>query len=270
MPRKGKECNEENFKKEVDHLYNGEIEIVGRFKGLRRPLLVKDKYGILQLAKATQLLKAKPSIKAALNPTTYFMAELAEKYPEIAEQITPVSEYVAAKEKMLFDTQYGLVSASPDALLAGHAPNVRSAIDRKDYVYKQLRYIYQDTDLDFKVTSTDRHGGRCTVICPIHGETEVQLDNLFVGNGCPKCNKGYKDTNVLYLIRLYDDTESFFKLGITKKMKNGDLQRFRQYRSLGYQIETLKITEFQSAEDCRNKETKLKRLIKNNSYTPKR
>ena len=36
-----------------------------------------------------------------------------------------------------------------------------------DVLYKNL---YQDYDYDFIVTSTNRHEGRVTLICPIHGE----------------------------------------------------------------------------------------------------
>ena len=39
--------NEESYKEEVTKLYNGEIEIVGKFKGLTYPLLCKDKYGVM-------------------------------------------------------------------------------------------------------------------------------------------------------------------------------------------------------------------------------
>lgn len=49
--------NEQTFKNEVDSLYNGEIEIVGKYKDLSSPILVRDKYGVLKIAKAMNLLK---------------------------------------------------------------------------------------------------------------------------------------------------------------------------------------------------------------------
>lgn len=39
--------NETEFKNLVTKLYDGEIEIVGKFTGLSYPILIKDKYGIL-------------------------------------------------------------------------------------------------------------------------------------------------------------------------------------------------------------------------------
>ena len=89
--------NEETFKEEVAKIYNGEIKIVGKYKGLMHPILCEDKYGVMQIKTARQLIHFRPSIKAALNKTEYFMNQLREAYPEIAEQIEPASEYERAK-----------------------------------------------------------------------------------------------------------------------------------------------------------------------------
>ena len=261
--------NEETFKKKVNDLYNGDIELVGKFKGTDFPILIKDKYGVMSLKKAEFLLQSKPSIKIALNKTEYFMNQLREAYPEIAEELKPVTEYKKAKEKMLFETKFGLVSATPDALLAGHKPNIRSAIDRKMYMYNQLRYLY-DYKYDFKILSTDRHKGKCILICPIHGEVLIDNDYIFSGCGCIECNSPANKSNILYVVKLSNDVESFYKLGITYEMKNNKLQRFKQYKTLGYNIEVITTVKFDSFEQCRDIETKLKRLIKNNLYQPKK
>lgn len=57
--------NEEEFKKEVAKLYNGEIKVVSKFKGLSFPILLEDKYGVLSIPKAGAALRNKPGIKAA-------------------------------------------------------------------------------------------------------------------------------------------------------------------------------------------------------------
>lgn len=65
--------------------------------------------------------------------------------------------------------------------------------------------------------------------------------------------------------------ESFYKLGVSYyDPKSGELRRFRDYRQLGYTIEPLAIVNFDSYEECHEKEVVLKRLIKNNLYTPYR
>lgn len=265
MPRKG--LNEAEYKAKVESLYNGELEVVGHYKSLSQPILLKDKYGIISLPKASQALLNRPGIKASLNPTEYFMNQLREVYPDIAEQITPVSEYKAMQQKMLFDTKFGLISTNPDALIHGHTPNVRSAVDRKDYMRKQLLYLYENK-YDFKILSTDRHSGKCILICPIHGEVEIDNDYIFEGCGCLKCNTNWEKSDTLYIIKLKNDIESFYKLGITY-MKNNEPRRFRDYRKLGYEIESIYIHTFDNYQDCFDKEFKLKQLIKQNLYQPK-
>lgn len=180
--------NEVEYKKEVETMYNGEIEVVSRFKSLTEPILVKDQYGVMSLPRASQVLKNRPGIKAALNKTEYFMNQLREAYPKIAEMVSPASEYKAMKKKMLFNTKYGLVSVFPDSLIHGNSPNVRSAVNRKDYMRNQLLDLY-DYKYDFIVDSTDRHNGRITLICPIHGKILIDSDHIFSGHGCPKCNE---------------------------------------------------------------------------------
>ena len=172
--------NEETYKEEVTKLYNGEIKIVGKFKGLMYPILCEDKYGVMQIKTARQLIKFRPGIKDALNKTEYFMNQLRELYPKIEEKISPVSEYTKAKEKMLFNTKYGLVSMTPDNLLHGHSPNIRSSVNRKEYFKNQLLFLY-DNKYDFIIDSTDRHNGRVTLICPIHGKQSIDSDSIFLG-----------------------------------------------------------------------------------------
>lgn len=259
--------NEVEYKKEVEKIYGKNLEVVSRYKGLDKPILVKDQYGIMRLPNARQVLNNRPTIKMALNKTEYFMNQLREAHPEIAKQITPVSEYEAMKKKMLFDTKYGLVSMTPDGLIHGSAPMAKSAVDRKDYMRKQLLDLY-DNQYDFIITSTDRHQGRNILVCPIHGKVSIDSCHIFSGCGCPKCNHGWTKSDHLYIVRLYSKDESFYKLGITG-LKNGKPRRYKDYEKLGYCIEEIKLLKFESWEVCRDKETELKRIIKNHLYTPK-
>lgn len=254
----------EEFNKEVDRLYNGEVEVLGHFKGIAKPILIKDKYGILEYKQARQVLNNKPSISSALNKTEYFMNMLKDVHPEIYFLIKPLSEYKSMKEKMIFKTQYGEVSISPDSLLHGHLPNIRSAVNRKDYFKNQLMFLY-DGKYDFEVTTSDRHGGKSKLICPIHGEVIVDNDWIMQGNGCYKCNQ--TSSNIFYLIKLSNDIESFYKLGISY-LKDGVIRRYKDYEKLGYTISEIKTIHFDEALKCREFETKLKKIIKPYLITP--
>lgn len=262
---------EEQFLEKVKNVHGNEIEVIGRFKGTTKPILFKTKFGICQYPTARQLYdgKTRPSIKCALNKTEYFMAMLKDKYPEIAEKLTPQSEYEAMKNKMLFNTQFGLVSISPDALMAGHMPNIRSAVDRKDYFRKQLEFLYEGKNYTFEINSTNRHEGRVKLICPIHGEQWVDTDGIFLGHGCPECNTGWTKSNVFYLVKLFNDNEEFYKLGISYiDSFSRTVKRFQQYKKMKYNIEVLKLIEFEDFVQCREFETKMKRIIKSSIYLP--
>ena len=263
---------EEQFLEKVKNIHGDEIEVIGRFKGVTKPILFKTKYGICQYPTARQLYNENqiPTIKCALNKTEYFMEMLREKYPEIAEQVVPQSEYKAMKEKMLFNTRFGIVSINPDMLMSGHVPSIRSAIDRKDYFKKQLEYLYDGKGYEFDIesSSTDRHKGRVKFICPIHGEQWVDSDGIFLGHGCPECNQGWTKSNIFYLIKLYNETESFYKLGISYIDINNKVRRYRDYKKLGYNVEQIKLLQFEDFMQCRDFETKMKHIIKNSIYIP--
>ena len=259
---------EETFLETVKKQHGDRYKFIGRFKGTEKPLLIEDKYGLIQLPQAYYLFRGKPGIMNALNKTEYFMNQLRESNPELAQELTPLSEYETQKKEMLFRNQFGIVSISPDALLHGHVPNIRSAVNRKDYFKNQLLYLYQDYDYDFIVTSTNRHEGRVTLICPIHGEQSVDTDGIFLGKGCPMCNNHISKSDILYLVKLENELESFYKLGISYLLNN-KVRRFKDYESLGYKVTPITIRQFNSFEECINCETKLKRLIRPFLYYPK-
>lgn len=256
---------EEEFKKEIEKIYGTELTLVGRFKGISKPILVQDKYGVLSISLAKLVLQNKPSIFKALNKTEYFMNMLKDKYPEIHKLITPLSEYSTMKESMLFQDKYGVVSTTPDALMAGHFPTIRAAVDRKKYFKEMLFEIYGDK-YDFIIETTDRKNGRSILVCPEHGEVDIDNEYIFQGKGCPKC-ASITQSNAFYLIELSTETESFYKLGISY-INRGEIRRYSDYRKQGYKIKELKTLEFENPRDCRDLELNLKRLIKNDLYTP--
>ena len=75
--------------------------------------------------------------------------------------------------------------------------------------------------------------------------------------------------NLIHSIQ-YDDRESFYKLGISYKLDNGDIRRFREYRALNYNIEVIYTHTFSDAIECKEFELKLKQLIKPSLYIPSR
>lgn len=262
---------EESYKKEVESLYNGEFEVVGRYTGLYKPILIQSKFGLLQPKTAKQVLNYEPTINVAVDKASYFYNQLKDKYPEIAKTITPISEYINARTKMLFKHKFGIVTTTPDSLLAGHTVNIRSAVNRKEFFYNQLKYLYQNEDYDFIISSTSRHEGRVTLICPIHGDQSIDSDWIFSGCGCPECNTGWEKSTSLYIVKLTHEIngEKFYKLGVSYITDSGEIRRYRDYRSLGYLVEEIHTSTYENFEECIDTETELKRVIKEFVITPK-
>lgn len=262
---------EESYKKEVESLYEGRFEVVGKFRGLTKPILLRSKYGLLQPKKARQILYYEPTINVAVDKADYFYNQLKEKHPEIAKTIKPVSEYINARTRMLFEHKFGIVTTTPDSLLSGHTINIRSAVNRKEYFYNQLKYLYQDYDYDFIIDSTSRHEGRVVLVCPEHGEQSIDSDWIFSGCGCPECNTGWKKSTTLYIVKLTHglNKEEFYKLGVSYINDKGEVRRYSDYKSIGYSIEEIHVSNFNSFEECIDAETELKRIIKDFVITPK-
>lgn len=256
-------CKEE-FNQKVESLYNGEIEVVGRFKNLMSPILVKDKYGLLKIPNARLLLINKPGINYSVNKTSYFMEMLKEKQPLIYNSLIPLSEYESMNKKMLFKDKFGEVSVFPCNLISGHIPNIRSSINKKRYFEKMLRYIYGEK-YNYIIDNVSRRGGKTKLICPVHGEVIVDNDYLFIGKGCTKCN--ITPSDMFYLIELSDNNETFYKLGISFR-QNGRVRRYRDYESMGYNIKVIKEIDFNDAYSCKEFEYKLKKIIKPYIYNP--
>ena len=258
--------NEKEFIQKVDTLYNGEIEVVGKFKGLMHPILLRDKYGLVKNL-AHLVLNYKPSILVALNKTTYFMNMLKEKHYNIYKFIEPESEYNGMNNKMIFNTKYGLVSINPGSLISGHMPNIRSAINRKKYFKNMLKEIYGDK-YKFIIDNVDRKNGSNYLICPIHGKVDFDNETIFTGSGCKKCSTTNTKKTLFYLIKLYNKDESFYKIGISGYLLNGKIKRYRQYKALGYDVKEIKVIQFDDEIQLRQYELKLKQLIKPFLYTP--
>lgn len=116
------------------------------------------------------------------------------------------------------------------------------------------------------------------ITCPLHGDFSQQAMTHTNGSGCPKCfkragaklidfiecckkNNGY---GFLYVIRCWNETEEFYKIGITSTSIK---YRFRGNISLPYQYEIIHNIK-DKAENVYNGEKFLHKLFKDYAYQP--
>lgn len=147
--------------------------------------------------------------------------------------------------------------------------NQQDVIDRMNKVHN-FRYNYSKVNYIniFK---------KVIIICKIHGEFSQTPHGHLYGNGCKKCNhqtvytktswmevcNTKKDLPLVYIIRCFNETEEFLKIG---KTSVGIKQRFRS--CMPYSYEVIKIIQG-SPDFVWDKEIELQRLYKNNSYISK-
>ena len=224
--------------------------------------IVENKYGKLRVRKDSLLRGSYPKINSAINKTEYFKKQLLEKYPNSLDNLEILSEFKGYKTALLCKDQFGLVKISPQSLMDGKLPNTRSAIDYKQYLREKLKFIHKDFGYDFEIINNDYS----YLICPKHGKIKIQNKYLLLGYICPIC-KNELGSNLLYLIQLYDDDETFYKVGISRRTVK-DVLRYKDCKALGYKIKVIYEIEFNNSGDSKVLEQQVKDLIKKDLYTP--
>jgi len=104
-----------------------------------------------------------------------------------------------------------------------------------------------------KVEYVDPHT-KVTIICPIHGEFQQRPSHHLCGNGCSECGKlswknnsfnfvkKYQEIDMgkemghLYQLRIFDECESFYKVGITR---NSISERYQALHRSNYSYEVI-------------------------------
>lgn len=120
---------------------------------------------------------------------------------------------------------------------------------------------------------------KITITCPIHGDFKQKVNNHLQGANCPNCvhthgfsrshwvnfcnNKKNIDPKV-YIIKCYNNTEEFIKIGITVRTIS---QRFQSKGHLPYEYEVLKEIKGSSLFVF-DKEKELHNLYYNFKYKP--
>lgn len=226
--------------------------------------VVKNKYGLLRVRKDSLLRGSYPKINSAINKTEYFKNQLLEKFPHSLDNLEILSEVTDSRTALLCKDQFGYVKISPDSLLSGSLPDTKSAVNYKEYLREKLKFIHRQFKYDFEVLNSDYS----YLICPEHGKIKIQNKYLLRGYQCPIC-KSELGSNIFYLIRLSDDSESFYKVGISRREYKG-ICRYKQYKSDGYSIDPIYEIEFDNSGDSKVLEQRIKEIIKDERYSPKK
>jgi hypothetical protein len=150
-------------------------------------------------------------------------------------------------------------------------------IGREKYIFdvkEAYNDLYSFDKLEFRGILNE-----VILTCNHHGHFKTIARNVLRGKGCPECyprdynnfkfknwkaicinNKAY-----LYLLNIYNENESFFKIGITKH-KNIN-RRYSGFSKTGYKLEMLSQIE-DTPENIWTSEKLLIKYLKNFHYIP--
>lgn len=164
---------------------------------------------------------------------------------------------------------------------------IRSSTKGKDYFLTKA-YSIHGNKYDYSKVESFKAREKVSIICSQHSIFTQTWDNhVNQGNGCPECAKVNRVKNrenpfghtkqdfilaaernssaTLYIIRCYNEHESFYKIGITtqKTVK----RRFHSKEHMPYQFEVIETIKG-SGEEIWNLEKKYHRDLKSFHYKP--
>lgn len=149
--------------------------------------------------------------------------------------------------------------------------NIATKIHKNKYDYSNVVYINASTKIK--------------IICPIHGEFEQEPKaHTTLKQGCPNCFNEIRKNNApswlkenwvlagqnsitfdsfkLYVIKCYNDTETFYKVGRTYN------KLYRRFSQIPYKVEVLKVISSIDGGYIFELEKRLKRKYKHLKYIP--
>lgn len=155
-----------------------------------------------------------------------------------------------------------------------------------EFVAKSI--IVHGNKYDYSLVDYKGANSKLTIICKIHSEFKQTAGSHLNGNGCPKCANiktkkrmidtpnGWSISNwddsalkskkfdsfKVYIIKCYNDNESFYKIGRTYTTTK------TRFRSFIYKYEIIKEFIFNTAKEAFDYESKLKREHKKFKYIP--
>ncbi len=194
------------------------------------------------------------------------------------------TNYVNSKTKVIVTCQiHGDFLTYPYNILKGHDCNscacikvhknnrINGLIEKCNIVHN---YFYDYSKVDLSLTQ-ERHQ---IIICPTHGEFKQTLQTHKGGHKCSLCAneqqyrigfslsqwKDYQNNRIarVYFVRMFNETESFYKVGITYQ------QIKRRLRRIPYQVELINVKEYIDATFAFKLEKRFKKIFKKYKYSP--
>ena len=192
-----------------------------------------------------------------------------------------IDKYKTLKTKLLVSDSYGLLLVSPDDLLSGSVPTIKSAIDKNEYFINKANSIHGDA-YNYSLLDFKSHNKKVNIICKTHGLFKQTPYHHLFGHGCLLCGHDsslgkYSPNNaekykqdwsnkdaILYVISFLENEEKIYKIGITTTSIK---ERYRIENQFKYDYD-VEVEIKNSLYNCCHLEHKLHSHFSSKSYTP--
>lgn len=208
---------------------NTSLEFISSYKNVNDAVYFIDELNIKYKTTITSLLNNHtPSIRIAINKQD----AITKKLNAVLPSLTILSKYLSDRQPILVMDELDIIYQTvPSRLLQGFKPGVLVAVDKTDWFIKKSKALHNQ-DYDYSKVSYINNRTPVILSCPVHGEFIQTPRRHFDSYGCPMCNPGNKGWGysswsalykkhkygikpTLYIVKLYNGTESFIKIGKT-------------------------------------------------------
>lgn len=236
-----------------------DFEILNVYTGVFDKLVLLGKYGLVSVTPASLLQGSYPTIQSAKDKNEYFKNQAYGVHGDIYDYSKV--DYTTAKNKVKIGCNaHGYFLQTPIQHLRGNGcPKCKSELHgkrlREDIIYFIQKSIEKHGyKYDYSLVDYETNNSFVDIICPIHGVFSQKSGNHMRGQGCPMCanvhydiysavkhkNDYLRNFGKVYIIKIYSDTESFYKIGVTTKSIQ---ERFKLLKKYGYKYEVLDYIE---------------------------
>ena len=223
----------------------------GNKKPYKYYYLIDTPYGTCRISKAEWNKGKKPTIRSALDKTSYFinMAKEAQGNKVFEYLDTYVDFNTPFKMRCEFGHEFFQVP--PSHLKGLGCPKCRGYYQTKEDILLKASLIHKNIYSYDDFVYTDLYT-KSFVTCKTHGNFKVNIiSHVSKKTGCPLCkydNNGWSKScffkacekhetlGTFYIIRCYNENEEFYKLGITSRTTR---KRYDSKEDLPYNYEIL-------------------------------
>jgi hypothetical protein len=129
-----------------------DLEIIGEYKGDKREVLLKDKYGIFHKMLPYNIMKGNSlTLKSAVEKTEYVRAIVKLTHPDLKL----IGKYRSAYDKIMFEDELGIKYSIlfNNLIKSKRAISIKSAINKTLAVNKIIKSVRKDIDTVVKFSS---------------------------------------------------------------------------------------------------------------------